>query len=59
MTVLACPNFGGVAIGVTLMVMIYAGGHISGANFNPTVTASLMFTGKIEVITGQCKAEQT
>ena len=38
MTLSGCPSFAGLAIGVSLMCMVYAGGHISGANYNPTVT---------------------
>jgi aquaporin Z len=35
------------AIGVILMVMVYAGGHISGAHYNPAVTFGLWLRGKI------------
>lgn len=38
-----------IAIGVMLMVMIYAAGHISGAHFNPAVTFGLWAVRKIEV----------
>lgn len=34
-----------VAIGAALMVMIYAGGHISGAHFNPAVSVAVLIRG--------------
>jgi aquaporin Z len=36
-----------VAIGVTLMVMVYAGGHISGGHYNPAVTMAALVRGRI------------
>lgn len=35
------------AIGAALMVMIYAGGHISGAHYNPAVTLAVLIRGRI------------
>lgn len=34
------------AIGAVLMVMIFAGGHISGAHYNPAVTVSVWLRGR-------------
>ncbi|MFN0215007.1 MAG: MIP/aquaporin family protein [Saprospiraceae bacterium] len=36
------------AIGSILMVMIFAGGHISGGHYNPAVTLAVLIRGKID-----------
>lgn len=36
------------AIGTILMVMVYAGGHISGGHYNPAVTLGVWMRGKCE-----------
>jgi aquaporin Z len=35
------------AIGAALMVMVFAGGHISGAHYNPAVTLAVLLRGRI------------
>lgn len=37
-----------IAIGASLMVMIFAGGHVSGAHFNPAVSLAVFLRGKLE-----------
>src|SRR5438046_8972009 len=36
------------AIGAALMVMVYAGGHISGGHYNPAVTVGILIRGKLQ-----------
>lgn len=36
------------AIGASLMVMIFAGGHVSGGHFNPAVTLSVWLRGRCD-----------
>jgi aquaporin Z len=36
------------AIGAVLMVMVFAGGHISGAHYNPAITLAILIRGRIK-----------
>jgi aquaporin Z len=45
------PNAGimaPIAIGASLMVMVFAGGHVSGGHFNPAVTLAVWIRGKTD-----------
>ncbi len=42
-------DFAPLAIGSALMVMIFAGGHISGGHYNPAVTLAVFLRGKISL----------
>lgn len=37
------------AIGASLMVMVYMGGHVSGAHYNPAVSSGLVMRGSLAV----------
>ncbi|REE64470.1 aquaporin Z [Streptomyces sp. 3212.3] len=47
--VLSGSTFVPLAAGATLMVMIYAGGHISGGHYNPAVTLAAMVRRRIGI----------
>ncbi|HWA10637.1 MAG TPA: aquaporin [Opitutaceae bacterium] len=48
MTVRGHADLAPLAIGASLMVMIFAGGHVSGGHFNPAVTLAVFVRGKCE-----------
>src|SRR5262249_34960023 len=49
-TVLTSAPLAPLAIGAALMVMVYAGGHVSGAHFNPAVTLAVLVRGRISAM---------
>lgn len=46
-SVTAGSTFAPLAIGLSLMVMVYAGGHVSGAHYNPAVSLAAMMRGAL------------
>jgi aquaporin Z len=47
--VLTGSTFTPLAVGAVLMVMVYAGGHISGGHYNPAVTVAVLLRGRISL----------
>ena len=47
LSVLSGSSLAPIAIGAALMVMVYMGGHISGAHYNPAVTLAVWMRGKL------------
>lgn len=48
LTVVGGSDFAPIAIGCVLMVMVYMGGHISGAHYNPAVSLAILMRGRME-----------
>jgi aquaporin Z len=47
LTVLGGTPFAPLAIGAALMTMVYMGGHVSGAHYNPAVSLAVLMRGKM------------
>jgi aquaporin Z len=47
LTVLSGTPLAPLAIGASLMIMVYMGGHVSGAHYNPAVTLAVTLRGKL------------
>ncbi len=47
LTVLGGTPMAPLAIGASLMIMVYMGGHVSGAHYNPAVTLAVAMRGKL------------
>jgi aquaporin Z len=48
LTVLGGTPLAPLAIGASLMIMVYMGGHVSGGHYNPAVSLAVMMRGKLE-----------
>jgi aquaporin Z len=51
LTVLSGSPLAPLAIGSSLMIMVYMGGHISGGHYNPAVSLAVLLRGKIDTPT--------
>lgn len=47
LTVLSGSAFAPLAIGASLMIMVYMGGHVSGGHYNPAVTLAVALRGNL------------
>jgi len=47
LTVISGTEFAPLAIGASLMIMVYMGGHISGGHYNPAVSLAAMMRGAL------------
>lgn len=47
LSVLTAASLAAVAIGCSLMIMVYMGGHISGGHYNPAVSLAVLLRGKL------------
>lgn len=47
LTVTAGSQFAPLAIGASLMIMVYMGGHVSGGHYNPAVSLAAMMRGAL------------
>ncbi len=47
LTVTANSQFAPLAIGAALMIMVYAGGHVSGGHYNPAVSLAAVMRGAL------------
>lgn len=48
LTVVQDVSIAPLAIGAVLMVMVYMGGHISGAHYNPAISLAILLRGKLD-----------
>jgi aquaporin Z len=48
LTVVGGTPFAPLAIGASLMIMVYMGGHVSGDHYNPAVSLAVMLRGKLQ-----------
>lgn len=50
LTVTAGTPMAPLAIGSSLMIMVYMGGHVSGGHYNPAVSLALLLRGKMDSV---------
>jgi aquaporin Z len=50
LSVLTNAPLAAVAIGCSLMIMVYMGGHVSGGHYNPAVSLAVLLRGKLSLL---------